>query len=48
MITVTSYAPAERFELSREPSGDELKDLATKVAADLTALVSANRLSLTP
>ena len=48
VITVTSYAPAERFELSRDPSGDELKNVATKVAADLTALVSANRLSLTP
>jgi Domain of unknown function (DUF4410) len=47
VITVTSYAPAERFELSRDPSADELKSVATKVAADLTALVSANRLSLT-
>ena len=46
VITVTSYVPAERFELSRDPSGDELKSVATKVAADLTALVSANRLSL--
>jgi hypothetical protein len=44
---VTSYVPAERFELSRDPSGDELKKVAAKVAADLTALVSANRLSLT-
>src|SRR2546421_585116 len=25
VITVTSYVPAERFELSRDPSGDELK-----------------------
>lgn len=47
VITITSYAPAERFELSRDPAGDELKKVATKVAADLTALVSANRLSLT-
>ncbi len=47
VITVTSYVPAERFELSRDPSGDELKKVAAKVAADLTALVSANRLSLT-
>ena len=46
IITVTSYAPAERFELSRDPSGDELKKVATKLAADLTALLSANRLSL--
>lgn len=48
VITVTSYAPAERFELSRDPSGDELKKVAAKIAADLTALVGANRLSLAP
>jgi Domain of unknown function (DUF4410) len=46
VITVTSYAPAERFELSRDPSGDELKKVASKIAADLAALVAANRLSL--
>lgn len=46
VITVTSYAPAERFELSRDPSGEELEKIATKIAADLSALVSANRLSL--
>jgi hypothetical protein len=44
VITVTSYAPASRFELSRDPSGDELKNIATKIAADLTALVNANPL----
>jgi uncharacterized protein DUF4410 len=46
VITVTSYAPAARFELSRDPSGDELEKIASKIAADLTMLVSANRLSL--
>ena len=46
VITVTSYVPAERFELSRDPSGDELKKVAAKIAADLTALVNTNRLSL--
>jgi len=46
VITVTSYAPAERFELSRDPSGDELKKIAAKIAADFTALVNVNRLSL--
>ena len=45
VITVTSYAPAERFELSRDVSDDELKKVARKIAADLTALVAANRLS---
>lgn len=48
VITVSSYAPAERFELSRDPSGDELKKVAARIAADLTALVNANRLSLAP
>lgn len=46
VITVTSYAPAERFELSRDPSDDELKKMAAQIAADLTALVAANRFFL--
>jgi hypothetical protein len=46
VITVTSYAPSERFEISRDPSGEELERVAARVAADLSALVSANRLSL--
>ena len=48
VITVTSYAPAERFELSRDPSGDELKKVAAAIAADLTALFNANRLAFAP
>ena len=46
VITVTSYAPAERFDLSRDPSDEELEKIAAAVAADFTALVNANRLSL--
>lgn len=46
VITVTAYAPAERFELSRDPSGDELKKVASQIAADFTALLNGNRLSL--
>jgi len=46
VITVTSYAPAARFELSREPSDDELKKISSNIAASLTALVNANHLSL--
>jgi len=46
VITVTSYAPAARFELSREPSDDELKKISDNIAASLTALVTANRMSL--
>ena len=46
VITVTSYAPAERFEVSRDPSGEELQKIGAQIAADLNALVSANRLTL--
>lgn len=46
VITVTSYAPAARYELSRDPSGEELQRISKQIAADLRALVSANRLSL--
>jgi hypothetical protein len=44
VITVTSYAPAARFELSRDPADDEFKKIATQIAADLTALLNANPL----
>lgn len=46
VITVTSYTPAARYELSRDPSGEELEKVSSKIAADLSDLVSANRLSL--
>ena len=46
VITVTSYSPAARYELSRDPSGEELEKISRQIAADLSALVSANRLSL--
>jgi hypothetical protein len=46
VITVTSYSPAARYELSRDASGEELQKVSRKIAADLGALVSANRLSL--
>jgi hypothetical protein len=41
---VTSYAPAARFELSRDPTDDEFKKIATRIATDLTALLQANPL----
>ena len=44
VITVTSYAPAARFELSRDPTDDEFKKIATQIAADLTVLINANPL----
>jgi hypothetical protein len=46
VISVTSYTPAERFELSRDPSGEELEKISNQIAADFTALVNNNRLSL--
>lgn len=46
VITVTSYAPAARYEMSRDASGEELQKLSKQIAADLGALVSANRLTL--
>lgn len=46
VITVTSYAPAARYELSRDPSGEELQKISKQIAADLGALVSANRLTM--
>ena len=46
VITVTSYAPAARYEISRDASGEELQKISKQIAADLGALVSANRLSL--
>ncbi|HTT32965.1 MAG TPA: DUF4410 domain-containing protein [Methylomirabilota bacterium] len=46
VITVTSYAPAIRFELSREPSDEELNKISAQVASSLTSLLNANHLSL--
>ncbi|HKW61061.1 MAG TPA: DUF4410 domain-containing protein [Candidatus Acidoferrum sp.] len=46
VITVTSYSPAARYELSRDPSGEELQTVSKKIAADLRALIGANSLSL--
>lgn len=46
VITVTSYSPAGRYELSRDPSGEELEKVSKKIATDLSTLVKANRLSL--
>jgi hypothetical protein len=46
IITVTSYAPAARYEISRDPSGEELQKISDKIAADLGTLVNSNRLTL--
>jgi hypothetical protein len=44
VITVTSYSPAARFELEKNPSDEEVKKTAAQIAADLTALLHANPL----
>lgn len=44
VITVTSYAPAARYELSRDPSDDDLKKLSSNITSGLTALLNANPL----
>jgi hypothetical protein len=47
VITVTSYAPAVRFELAKNPTDEEIKKIATQITADLTSLLSANPLLTT-
>jgi Domain of unknown function (DUF4410) len=44
VITVTSYTPAVRFDLPKEPAVEEIKKVATQIAADLSALLNANPL----
>lgn len=44
VITMTSYTPAARLELPRDPSDKDLQKIATQIAADLTALLDANPL----
>jgi len=45
VITVTSYSPAARFEMARNPSDEEFKKIAAQIAADLTTLLNANPLA---
>jgi len=45
VITVTSYAPAARFELARSPSDEEFQKISKQIAAALTALLNANPLA---
>jgi hypothetical protein len=44
---VTSYSPAVRFELAKDPTDEEIKKIATQITADLTSLLSANPLLTT-
>jgi hypothetical protein len=47
VITVTSYSPAVRFELTKDPTDEEIKKIAAQITADLTSLLNANPLMAT-
>jgi hypothetical protein len=42
VITVTSFSPVARFEMSKNPEDEEIKKITTDIVADLTALLNAN------
>jgi hypothetical protein len=44
VITVTAYSPAARFELGKDPADEEIKKIATQIADNFSALLSANPL----
>jgi hypothetical protein len=47
IITVSSYAPVARFDVPKNVTEKAVKDTAAAIAADLTALLSANLTALT-
>jgi hypothetical protein len=42
VITVSPYAPVAKLEVDREANDQALKELSTKIVADLTGLLQAN------
>jgi hypothetical protein len=46
-ITVSSYAPVAKFEIEKNTTEKQVKDTATGIVADLSALLSANVVALT-
>ena len=46
-ITVSSYAPVAKFEIEKNTTEKQVKDTATGIVADLSALLSANVAALT-
>jgi hypothetical protein len=48
VITVTSYAPAAKFELAKDPSNEEVKKMASQIVTGLTDLLNANPAAVTP
>jgi hypothetical protein len=47
VITVTAYAPVAKFEIEKGTTEKAVKDTATGIVADLSALLSANVAALT-
>lgn len=46
VITITSYAPAVRFEMNKSPMDEDFKKVTTQIVADLNGLLKANPLSI--
>jgi hypothetical protein len=42
LITITSYSPVASFDLSRRPSDDDLKRVASDIAGRFAALIASN------
>jgi hypothetical protein len=47
VITVSSYAPVAKFDIEKSTNEKAVKDTATGIVADLSALLSANIVALT-
>lgn len=48
VITITSYAPVERFVLPKEPVQSEIKKMAQQIAEDLKTFLNKNPLAVAP
>lgn len=46
VITITSYAPAVRFEMNKSPMDEDFKKVTSQIVADLNGLLKANPLSI--
>jgi len=42
VITVTSFSPVARFEMTKNPEDDDIKKITTDLVADLNSLLNAN------
>jgi len=47
VITVSSYAPVAKFDIEKNTTEKAVKDTATGIVADLSALLGANVVALT-